>query len=344
MFAQLSGRRSLRDIETCLNSHHEKLHHIGFRGKVSRSTLADANEERDFRIYQDFGLVLIDIAQKLYKDEDLGLELTRSVYALDSTTIDLCLSLFPWATFRETKAAVKAHILLDLRGSIPLFMDITTGSVHDVKILDTLPIPTGSILVMDRGYVDYQRLYALHKKQVSFVIRDKRNLKIYRQYSRVVDKATGLRCDQTVVPATAKSSKDYPEPLRRISYVDQETGKKYVYLSDLFDLPAITIAKIYKLRWQIELFFKWIKQHLRIKVFFGNSVNAVKTQIWICVCAYLLVAIAKKRLRLECSHYTFLQIIEVTLFDKKPILQAVRDAHKQEVRDHAYNQLKLFSF
>ena len=293
VFAQLTGREGLRDIETGLNAHHEKLYRAGFRGKVARSTLADANEQRDFRIYQDLGLVLIDIAQKLYKDEDLGLELAQSVYALDSTTIDLCLSLFPWATFRETKAAVKAHTLLDLRGSIPVFIDITTGKVHDVNILDTLPIPAGSILAMDRGYLDYRRLYNLHRKQVFFVTREKRNLKFYRRYSREVDKDTGLRCDQTVVPVASKARRDYPEPLRRISYVDQKTGKKYVYLTNIFYLPAKTIADIYKLRWQIELFFKWIKQHLRIKSFYGTSANAVKTQNWICVCAFLLVAITK---------------------------------------------------
>ena len=344
VFAQLTGREGLRDIETGLNAHHEKLYRAGFRGKVARSTLADANEQRDFRIYQDLGLVLIDIAQKLYKDEDLGLELAQSAYALDSTTIDLCLSLFPWATFRETKAAVKAHTLLDLRGSIPVFIDITTGKVHDVNILDTLPIPAGSILAMDRGYLDYRRLYTLHRKQVFFVTREKRNLKFYRQYSREVDKDTGLRCDQTVVPVASKARKDYPEPLRRISYVDQKTGKKYVYLTDIFYLPAKTIADIYKMRWQIELFFKWIKQHLRVKSFYGTSANAVKTQIWICVCAFLLVAITKKRLKLDCSHYTFLQILEVAMFEKKPIIQLVKDALKHELPPPASKQLNLFSY
>ena len=344
VFAQLTGREGLRDIETGLNAHHEKLYRAGFRGKVARSTLADANEQRDFRIYQDLGLVLIDIAQKLYKDEDLGLELAQSAYALDSTTIDLCLSLFPWATFRETKAAVKAHTLLDLRGSIPVFIDITTGKVHDVNILDTLPIPAGSILAMDRGYLDYRRLYTLHRKQVFFVTREKRNLKFYRQYSREVDKDTGLRCDQTVVPFASKALKDYPEPLRRISYVDQKTGKKYVYLTDIFYLPAKTIADIHKMRWQIELFFKWIKQHLRVKSFYGTSANAVKTQIWICVCAFLLVAITKKRLKLDCSHYTFLQILEVAMFEKKPIIQLVKDALKHELPPPASKQLNLFSY
>jgi len=343
-FAQLTGREGLRDIETGLNAHHEKLYRAGFRGKVARSTLADANEQRDFRIYQDLGLVLIGIAQNLYQDEDMGLELAQSVYALDSTTIDLCLSLFPWATFRKTKAAVKVHTLLDLKGSIPVFLNITTGKVNDVNILDALPVPLGAIVVMDRGYLDFQRWYALHRKGVFFVTRAKSNLKFQRRYSRSVDKATGLRCDQTIVLVTKKSQEGYPEPLRRISYVDQETGKKYVFVTNNFDLPAKTIADIYKKRWQIELFFKWLKQHLRIKAFYGTSVNAVKTQIWICVCAYLLVAITKKRLKLNCSLYTFLNIIEVTIFEKKPISQLVSVALKQEAERPASNQLNLFSY
>lgn len=344
VFAQLTGRQGLRDIETGLNAHHEKLYRAGFRGKVSRSTLADANEQRDFRIYQDFGLVLIGIAQKLYQDEDMGLELAQSVYALDSTTIELCLSLFPWATFRKTKAAVKVHTLLDLKGSIPVFLNITTGKVNDVNILDDLPVPPGTILVMDRGYLDFKRWYTLHRRGVIFVTRAKSNFKFQRRYSRAVDKATGLRSDQTIVLVTPKSLKGYPELLRRISYVDLETGIKYVFLTNNFDLPAKIIADIYKKRWQIELFFKWLKQHLRIKTFFGTSVNAVKTQIWICVSAYLLVAITKKRLKLNCSLYTFLNIIEVAIFEKKSILQLVSDAHKQEVESHATNQLNLFSY
>jgi len=344
VFAQLTGREGLRDIETGLNAHHEKLYRAGFRGKVARSTLADANEQRDFRIYQDFGLLLIGIAQKLYQDEDLGLELAQSVYALDSTTIDLCLALFPWATFRETKAAVKVHTLLDLKGSIPVFLNITTGKVNDVNILDELPVPAGVIVVMDRGYLDFKRWYALHTKAVFFVTRAKSNFKFRRRYSRPVDKSLGLRCDQTIELVTKKSLEGYPDQLRRISCVDQETGKKYVFLTNNFDLPAKTIADIYKQRWQIELFFKWLKQHLRIKAFYGTSANAVKTQIWIAVCAYLLMSIIKKRLKLDCSLYTFLNIIEVTIFEKKPIFQLVSDALKQDSPPPTGKQLNLFNY
>lgn len=344
VFAQLTAREGLRDIETGLNAHHEKLYRAGFRGKVARSTLADANEQRDFRIYQDFGLLLIGIAQKLYQDEDLGLELAQSVYALDSTTIDLCLALFPWATFRETKAAVKVHTLLDLKGSIPVFLNITTGKVNDVNILDELPVPAGAIVVMDRGYVDFKRWYALHIKAVFFVTRAKSNFKFRRRYSRPVDKSLGLRCDQTIELVTKKSLEGYPDLLRRISYVDQETGKKYVFLTNNLALPAKTIADIYKQRWQIELFFKWLKQHLRIKAFYGTSANAVKTQIWITVSAYLLMAITKKRLKLNCSLYTFLNIVEVAIFEKKPIFQLVSDALKQDSPPPASKQLNLFSY
>lgn len=344
VFAQLTAREGLRDIETGLNAHHEKLYRAGFRGKVARSTLADANEQRDFRIYQDFGLLLIGIAQKLYQDEDLDLELAQSVYALDSTTIDLCLALFPWATFRETKAAVKVHTLLDLKGSIPVFLNITTGKVNDVNILDELPVPAGAIVVMDRGYVDFKRWYALHIKAVFFVTRAKSNFKFRRRYSRPVDKSLGLRCDQTIELVTKKSLEGYPDLLRRISYVDQETGKKYVFLTNNLALPAKTIADIYKQRWQIELFFKWLKQHLRIKAFYGTSANAVKTQIWITVSAYLLMAITKKRLKLNCSLYTFLNIVEVAIFEKKPIFQLVSDALKQDSPPPASKQLNLFSY
>lgn len=344
VFAQLTVREGLRDIETGLNAHHEKLYRAGFRGKVARSTLADANEQRDFRIYQDFGLVLIGIAQKLYQDEDLGLELTQSVYALDSTTIDLCLALFPWATFRETKAAVKVHTLLDLKGSIPVFLNITTGKVNDVNILDELPVPAGAIVVMDRGYLDFKRWYTLHAKAVFFVSRAKSNFKFRRRYSRPVDKSLGLRCDQTIELVTKKSLEGYPDLLRRISYVDQETGKKYVFLTNNFALSAKTIADIYKQRWQIELFFKWLKQHLRIKAFYGTSANAVKTQIWIAACAYLLMAITKKRLKLNCSLYTFLNIVEVAIFEKKSIFQLVSDALKQDSPPPTSKQLDLFSY
>ncbi len=344
VFAQLTGREGLRDIETGLNAHHEKLYRAGFRGKVARSTLADANEQRDFRIYQDFGLELIGIAQNLCQDEDLGLDLAQSVYALDSTTIDLCLSLFPWATFRETKGAVKVHTMLDLKGSIPVFLNITTGKVNDVNVLDIIKVPAGAIVVMDRGYLDFQRWYALHNKEVFFVTRAKSNLQFKRLCSRPVDKACGLRCDQTIMLVTKKSLKGYPDPLRRISYVNLETKKKYVYLTNNFTLPAKTIADIYKQRWQIELFFKWLKQHLRIKSFYGTSDNAVKTQIWVAVCAYLLVAITRKRMQLNCSLYTFLQIIDVAIFEKKSILQLVRDALKHEPPPSNAKQLELFNY
>ena len=344
IFAQLTGRSGLRDIELGLNAHHEKLYRAGFRGKISRSTLADANELRDFRIYQDYGLILIGIAQKLYQNEELGLDVAQAVYALDSTTIDLCLSLFPWATFRKTKAAVKVHTLLDLRGSIPAFLVITTGKVSDVTVLDEMPLPAGSIVVMDRGYVDFARWYVLHTQGVFFVTRAKSNFQARRRYSRPVDKATGLRCDQTVELTNPKSQRAYPTVLRRITYVDLETKQRYVFLTNNFTLPAKTIADIYKKRWQVELFFKWLKQHLRIKAFYGTSDNAVKAQIWIAVSAYVLVAITKKRLNINCTLYTFLQILEITVFEKKPILQLVRDALKQESPPSNSKQLELFSF
>jgi hypothetical protein len=342
-YAELSGRESLRDIETCLNSHNEKLYHIGFRGKVSRSTLADANESRDYRIFQDFGYVLIGMAQTLYKDEVLEIDLKQPLYAFDSTTIDLCLSLFPWAKFRETKAAVKMHTLLDLRGSIPSFIMVTTAKVNDVKVLDELPVKEDSVITMDRGYIDFKRLYEIHRKAAFFVIRAKNNLKFRRLYSRKVDKSTGLRADQTIVLLTRKSRKGYPEHLRRVSYVDKEQNKRFVYLTNHFGIPAQTVADVYKQRWQVELFFKWIKQHLRIKAFYGTSPNAVKTQLWVGLCTYLLVVIIKKRLNLSVSIYTFLQIIEVNLFEKKPISQLVADALKQTSEPPNCNQLSLFS-
>jgi hypothetical protein len=342
-YAQISGRESLRDIETCLNSHFEKLYHIGFRGKVSKSTLSDANEARDYRIFQDFGYVLIGIAQKLYQHEVLAIDLQQPLFAFDSTTIDLCLSLFPWAEFRETKAAVKMHTLLDLRGSIPAFVTITTGKVHDVKVLDELPVKADSIVTMDRGYIDFKRLYALHRKAAFFVVRAKDNLKYRRLYSRKVDKAGGLRADQTIVLTTKKSREGYPEHLRRVSYVDKEQNKRFVFLTNHFGIPAQTVADIYKQRWQVELFFKWIKQHLRIKAFYGTSPNAVKSQIWVALSMYLLVAIVKKRLDLLGSLYTFLQVIEVNLFEKKPILQVIADALKQNAQYDVCNQLNLFS-
>ena len=342
-YAQLSGRESLRDIETCLNSHRDKLYHVGFRGSVSRTTLADANERRDYRIFQDFGHVLISIAQRLYQDEPLAIELKQPLYAFDSTTLDLCLSLFPWAEFRKTKAAVKMHTLIDLRGSIPTFVAVTTGKVHDVRMLDEMPVSEDAIYTMDRGYVDFARLYAIHKQSAFFVIRAKENLKFKRLYSSPKDKETGIRADQAIALTTQKSQKAYPERLRRVSYVDKERKKRLVFLTNNFDIPAKTVADIYKQRWGVELFFKWIKQHLRIKSFYGTSVNAVKSQIWVGLCIYLLVAIAKKRLGIQCSLYTLLQILEVNIFEKKPIISLVSEALKQPNETvYTGNQLNLF--
>ncbi|HOT74071.1 MAG TPA: IS4 family transposase [Anaerohalosphaeraceae bacterium] len=339
-FAQLTYRESLRDIETCLNSHHEKLCHVGFRGSVSRSTLADANEQHDYRICQDFGYHLIAMAQSLYRGEELGIELKHSVYALDSTTIDLCLSLFPWATFRKTKAAIKLHTLLDLRGSIPTFISLTPGSVHDVILLDTVPLQKESIVTLDRGYTDFRRLYAVHRQPAFFVIRAKSNLRYRRLSSQPVIKP--VRADQTIVLTTPRSREAYPEALRRVSYVEPETKKRLVFLTNIFTIPAQTVADIFKLRWEIELFFKWIKQHLRIKSFYGTSANAVKIQVWVALCMYLLVAILKKRLHLSCSLHTLLQILEVNLFERKPIQQLVRDAMKQNTEPEISNQVDLF--
>ena len=342
-YAQLSGRESLRDIETCLNSHRDKLYHVGFRGSVSRTTLADANERRDYRIFQDFGHVLIGIAQELYQDEPLAIELKQPLYAFDSTTLDLCLSLFPWAEFRKTKAAVKMHTLIDLRGSIPTFVAVTTGKVHDVRMLDEMPVSEDAIYTMDRGYIDFARLYAIHKQGAFFVIRAKENLKFKRLYSSPKDKEAGIRADQVIALATVKSQKAYPERLRRVSYVDKERKKRLVFLTNNFDIPAKTVADVYKQRWGVELFFKWIKQHLRIKSFYGTSVNAVKSQIWVGLCVYLLVAIAKKRLGIQCSLYTLLQILEVNIFEKKPIISLVSEALKQPTETvRTGNQLNLF--
>lgn len=342
-FAQITYRESLRDIETCLNSHHEKLYHIGFRGQISRSTLADANEKRDCLIYQDFAYHLISIARKLYRNEELAIDLDYSLYAFDSTTIDLCLSLFPWAHFRKTKAAIKMHTFLDLRGSIPTFISLTTGKIHDVNILDILPLEKDAVIAMDRGYTDFSRLYALNLFPAFFVIRAKSNLRFRRLYSREVDKTLGLRSDQTIVLTVKKSRDAYPETLRRVSYVDLEKNKRYVYLTNIFTVSAKTVADIYKQRWQVELFFRWIKQHLRIKTFYGTSPNAVKTQIWIAVSIYLLVAILKKRLDLPGSLHTILQILEVNIFDKRSIIQIVKDAYKQEPEPALCNQLNLFN-
>ena len=343
-FAQLTYRESLRDIETCLRSARHKLYHLGVRGKVSRSTLAKANENRSWRIYADFAQVLINIARQLYSDDDFGLELSDTVYALDSTTIDLCLSLFPWAHFRKNKGAIKLHTLLDLRGNIPSFISITDGKVHDVNILDELVPEAGSFYIMDRAYIDFARLYTLHQCFAFFIIRSKSNTKFRRVYSRKVDKSTGLKCDQIIVLSGNKSAKQYPEKLRRIRYYDAENEIDLTFYTNNFTLPALTIALLYKCRWQIELFFKWIKQHLRIKSFFGTSENAVKTQIWIAISVYVLVAIIKKKLDLDISLYTFLQILSVNAFEKDPILQLVMNIDYKPDTTEFCNQLNLFNF
>lgn len=346
-FAQLTYRESLRDIEACLRSRKEKLYHLGIRGRVSRSTLAEANEKRDWRMYADFCQILISQARSLYADEDFGVELKETAYALDSTTIDLCLSLFPWASFRKHKAAVKMHTLLDLRGNIPSFIEITEGALHDVNILDILVPEPGSFYIMDRGYLDFERLYVFTQLLAFFVTRAKKNTKVRRIYSHPVDRTDGLRYDQTVMLVTPKSLAGYPEKLRRVKYFDDEREKLLVFLTNNFVLPALTIAKLYKCRWQIELFFKWIKQHLRIKTFYGTSDNAVKTQIWIAVSTYVLVAIIRKRLHLEMNLYTILQILSVTLFEKVQLDQlfANYDYKKlPEFEEQPCNQLNLFDY
>ena len=341
-FAQLTYRESLRDIECCLRAMHEKLYHMGIRGKVSRSTLAYANENRDWRIYCEFAQILIHEARKLYVNEDFGLELEQTVYALDSSTIDLCLSLFPWARFRRTKSAIKLHTLLDLRGNIPSFIAITDGKVHDVNILDVLIPEAGSIYVMDKAYLDFERLYYLDQYAAFFVIRAKSNTQLKRLYSRVVDKSTGVQCDQIVVLTGFYPKKVYPEKLRRIKFFDSEKSRRLVFLTNQFDLPPETIAALYRCRWQVELFFKWIEQNLRIKAFYGTSENAVKTQIWIAISVYVLVAIIKKRLKIGLGLYTILQIFSVSLFEKIPILQALADdAYKPQITSN-HIQLKLF--
>jgi len=343
-FAQLTYRESLRDIEACLRSMQSKLYHMGFRGKVSRSTLADANELRDWRIYADFAQVLIGIARPLYADDPLGVELNENLYALDSTTIDLCLSLFPWARFRRHKAAVKMHTLLDLHGSIPTFIRITEGKTHDVNILDQIIPEAGSFYVMDRGYVDFERLHLFTLCSAFFVVRSKENILLQRRYSHPVDRSSGVRSDHTVILTASESAKVYPDALRRVTYFDLQNQKRLKFLTNNFFLPALTIAKIYKSRWMVELFFKFIKQHLRIKSFYGTSENAVKTQIWIAVSIYVLVAIVRKRLRLEVSFYQILQILSLTLFEKMPILRALEaiDSHNELGGDA--NQLILFEF
>lgn len=341
-FAQLTYRESLRDIEACLRSVQSKLYHMGFRGKISRSTLADANEAHDWRIYADFAQVLIHIARPMYAGESLGFDLDNTVYALDSTTIDLCLSVFPWARFRATKAAVKLHTLLDLRGPIPTFIEVSDGKLADVTLLDLIVPEPGSFYVMDRAYLDFERLHVLHDAGAFFVTRAKRGLRLRRRYSRTVDANNGLRSDHTVVLASPLSRKHYPDPLRRIHFHDATQDRSLRFLSNNFDLPALTICLLYKSRWQVELFFKWIKQHLRIKAFYGYSENAVKTQIWIAVSIYVLVAILKKRLALEASLHEILQVLSVTLFEQVPVLQAFERIGSQEKSEAISNQLNLW--
>ncbi len=341
-FAQLTYRESLRDIEACLRAQHNKLYHMGIRAAVSRNTLSNANKVRDWRIHADLAQSLIHIARGLYIDEDFGVELDQTVYALDATTIDLCLSVFPWAHFRQTKAAIKLHTLLDLRGNIPTFIHISEGKLHDINVLDVLLPEPGAFYIMDRGYLDFDRLYTLTVAAAFFVIPAKSNLQCRRLYSHPVDKATGLRYDQTIVFTGFYAAKDYPMKLRRIKYHDATTNKTFVFLTNNFALPALTIAELYRCRWQVELFFKWIKQHLRIKAFYGTTENAVKTQIWIAVSVYVLVAIIKKRLRLEASLYTILQILSVTIFERTPLLQVLTDSDCNMQGCESLNQLNLF--
>jgi hypothetical protein len=341
-FAQLTYRESLRDIETCLRVMSSRLYHMGIKSTVSRNNLSHANENRDWRIYADFAQVLIDRAKILYANDQLGIDLKSTVYALDSTTIDLCMSMFPWARFRKTKSAIKLHTLMNLRGSIPEFIHISDGKMHDVNILDLL-IPTpGAFYVMDRAYLDFERLYSLHQEKAFFISRAKTNFKFNRRYSHEVEKATGVQCDQTIILATYYPSKKYPEPLRRIRFYDIERHKRLVFLTNNFELPADQIAALYKSRWNIENFFKWIKQHLRIKSFFGTSENAVKVQIWTAVSTYLLVAIMKKELMLEQSLYTILQVLSLSLFEKIPILEAFSQKRMLVQNTQRSNQLTLF--
>ena len=341
-FAQLTYRESLRDIQACLRAAHKKLYHMGIRSKVSRNTLAHANQIRDWRMYADFAQILIGQARKLYANEDFGVQLEQTVYALDSTIIDLCLSLFPWALFRKKKGAVKLHTLIDLRGNIPTVVFITHGKVHDVNILDALVIEVGAIYVMDRGYLDFQRLCTIHQSSAFFVTRAKSNFDFKRLYSKPVDKSAGVLCDQIVTLQGFYARKSYPDKLRRIKYHDAVKNKKLVFLTNNLTLPALTIAEIYRCRWQVELFFKWIKQHLRIKAFYGTSENAVKIQIWIAISVYVLVAIVKKRLNLNLSLYTILQILSVSLFEKTPLLQALTPTDYNDHEDDFRRQLILF--
>lgn len=341
-FAQLTYRESLRDIETCLRVMGTRLYHMGIRSTVSRNNLSHANETRDWRIYADFAQMLIDRAKVLYADDQLGIDLDSTVYALDATTIDLCMNLFPWARFRKTKSAIKLHALMNLRGSIPEFIHISEGKLHDVNILDLLVPAPGAFYIMDRAYLDFGRLYHLHRERAFFISRAKKNFKFSRRYSHDVQKSTGVQCDQTVLLTTHYPAKNYPEPLRRIRFYDAEKRKRLVFLTNNFELPAETIADLYKSRWHIELFFKWIKQHLRIKSFFGTSENAVKVQIWTAVSTYLLVAIMKKELRLEQSLYSILQILSISLFEKMPILEAFSPKYVPVQTTQSWKQLSLF--
>lgn len=341
-FAQLTGRESLRDIVSCLRAMKDRLYHMGIKSRISKSTIADANESRDWRIYADFAQILIHEARALYVNDDLGVDLDETVYALDSTTIDLCLSMFPWAKFRKAKGAVKMHTLLDLRGPIPAFIRITHGKIHDVNILDYILPEPGSYYVMDRAYLDFARLYKIHTGPAYFIVPQKVNTKIRRLYSHHVDRATGLRCDQTVVLTNYYAHKDYPDKLRRIRYIDEETGNDLTFLTNNFILPALTIAQLYKGRWGVELFFKWVKQHLRIKSFFGTSENALKTQIWIAICIYVLIAIIKKKLHMEQTLYTILQVLGLTQFEKIPILELFSDHHLHTDKGESCIQLNLF--
>ncbi|HEV8483093.1 MAG TPA: IS4 family transposase [Blastocatellia bacterium] len=343
-FAQLTYRESLRDIEVCFGAHHNKLYHCGLSAPIKRSTLAEANENRDWRIYSDLAHSLISVARPLYDDVELGIDLDATVYALDSTTIDLCLALFPWAVFRRAKGAIKLHTMIEVPSSIPVFIHITHGKTHDLRALDVLVPEPGTFIVMDKGYIDFLRLYSLHVALTFFVVRAKKDLRFRRQYSRPVDKSTGLRSDQTILLTGPKSQTLYPDPLRRVSYFAEDIDKYFVFLTNNFNVTALTIAELYHKRWQIELFFKWIKQHLRIKQFFGTSINSVKTQIWISICVYVLIAILKRRLALQQSVYTILQVLSLSLFEKKPILSLFDGLDDQGKPYNSRNQLILFDF
>jgi hypothetical protein len=343
-FAQLTYRASLRDIEICLNSLKPKLYHVGIRGNIARNTLAKANQNRDWRIYADFAAILIARARKLYAGDSLSIELEQTVYAFDSTTIDLCLALFPWARFRKRKGAIKLHTLIDLRGNIPCFVHISSGKMHDVKALDHLPLEPGAFYIMDRGYIDFARLYVFQEHMAFFVTRAKKNLQCRCRAQRPVNTNTGLRCDQTIVLTGSKTRTEYPVPLRRVKYVDPATGKRLVFLTNNFVLDALTIAQLYKYRWQVELFFKWIKQHLRIKAFYGNSENAVKTQIWIAISVYVLVAIVKKELKLDRTMNEILQVLSLALFEKTQLFHALSQKTDPKAQTVCHNQLPLFDF